>query len=88
VQDLLDSFSEPGNDSRLVSRKTAVGHGASEALFEVESGNREQPGADAPAAMKLAPNRDVQRVVPLMLAPAGAIAAAEKSAAELDQAFR
>ena len=57
------------------------------APFEVDSGNREQGRADADAAMKLAPDRDVQEIAALALARAGDTAAAEKLADELDKAF-
>jgi DNA-binding winged helix-turn-helix (wHTH) protein/tetratricopeptide (TPR) repeat protein len=72
---------------RYDAKETAAGYGASEALFAVEMGGPEQASADAAAAMKLAASRDVQRTVALTLARAGDIAAAEKSAAELDKAF-
>jgi hypothetical protein len=54
----------------------------------VESGNREQPLADAEATVKLAPNRHVQAMAALALARADDPAAAEKLAAELDKSFR
>ena len=57
------------------------------ALREVESGNRTQARADAAAAVKLAPNRDVQAMAALALARAGDTAGAEKLAAELDKTF-
>jgi hypothetical protein len=57
------------------------------ALREVEAGNREQARADADAALKLAPNRDVQAMAALALARAGDTAGAEKLAAELDKTF-
>jgi hypothetical protein len=53
----------------------------------VESGNREQARAEANAAVKLAPNRDVRAMAALALARAGDTAGAEKLAAELDKAF-
>jgi hypothetical protein len=56
-------------------------------LREVEAGNREQARAEANAALKLAPNRDVRAVGALALARAGDTAAAEKLAAELDKTF-
>ena len=52
-----------------------------------KSGNREQARADADAAMKLAPNRDVRAMAALALARAGDTAGAEKLAAELDKTF-
>ena len=53
----------------------------------MDSGNREQGRADAEAAMKLAPNRDVQEMAALALARAGDTATAEKLADELDKDF-
>jgi len=53
----------------------------------VESGNREQALAEARAALKLAPNRDVRAMAALALARAGNTAEAEKLAAELDKSF-
>jgi predicted Zn-dependent protease len=55
------------------------------ALREVESGDREQARAEAKAALKLAPNRDVRAMAALALARAGDTAAAEKLAVELDK---
>jgi len=60
---------------------------ASAALREVESGNHEQARAEAKAALKLAPNRDVRETAALALARAGDTAGAEKLATELDKAF-
>jgi len=57
------------------------------ALREAEAGNREQADAEATAAVKLAPNRDVRAIAALALARAGDTAGAEKLAAELDKAF-
>ena len=53
----------------------------------MEAGNREQARAEAKAAVKLAPNRDVRAIAALALARAGDTAAAEKLAAELDKTF-
>jgi len=69
------------------AKETAAGYQAEEALREVESGNREQARAEAKAALKLAPNRDVRAISALALARAGDTAGAEKLAAELDKAF-
>ena len=69
------------------AKETAAAYQAEAALREVESGNRERALADADAAMKLAPNRDVRTVAALALARAGDTAAAEKLAAELDKTF-
>jgi len=57
------------------------------ALREVESGDREQARAEAHAAVKLAPNRDVRVMAALALARAGDMVGAEKLAAELDKTF-
>jgi tRNA A-37 threonylcarbamoyl transferase component Bud32/tetratricopeptide (TPR) repeat protein len=69
------------------AKETAAGYQAVAALREVESGNREQARAEAKAAVKLAPNRDVRAIAALALARAGDTAGAEKLAAELDKAF-
>ena len=69
------------------AKETAASYQAALALFEVDSGNREQGRADADAAMKLAPDRDVQEMAALALARAGDTAASEKLAAELDKTF-
>ena len=69
------------------AKETAAEYQAAAALREVESGNREQARADADAAVKLAPNRDVQEMAALALARAGDTAGAEKLAAELDKTF-
>src|SRR5271165_2555879 len=63
------------------AKETAATYQAVAALREVESGNREQARADANAAMRLAPNRDVRAMA------AGDTAGAEKLAAELDKQF-
>ena len=69
------------------AKETAAVYQALAALREVESGNREQARADADAAMKLAPNRDVRTMAALALARAGDTAGAEKLTAELDKTF-
>jgi DNA-binding winged helix-turn-helix (wHTH) protein/tetratricopeptide (TPR) repeat protein len=69
------------------AKESAAAYQAAAALREVEAGNREQARAEAKAALKLAPNRDVQAIAALALARAGETAAAEKLAAELDKAF-
>jgi eukaryotic-like serine/threonine-protein kinase len=69
------------------AKETAAAYQAAAALREVEAGNREQARADANAALKLAPNRDVRSMAALALARAGDAAAAEKLAAELDKGF-
>jgi eukaryotic-like serine/threonine-protein kinase len=67
------------------AKETAAGYQAHAALREVESGNREQARADAQAAIKLAPNRDVLAMAALALARAGDTVAAGKLAVELDK---
>jgi eukaryotic-like serine/threonine-protein kinase len=69
------------------AKETAAAYQAGAALREVESGNREQARAEANAALKLAPNRDVRAIAALALARAGDTAGAEKLAAELDKTF-
>jgi serine/threonine protein kinase/tetratricopeptide (TPR) repeat protein len=69
------------------AKETAAGYQAEAALRDVESGNREQARAEAHAAVKLGPNRDVRAITALALARAGDTAAAEKLAAELDKTF-
>ena len=69
------------------ANETAAIYQAQAALREAEAGNREQARADAVAAGKLAPNRDVRYLTALAFARAGDADAAEKSAAELAAAF-
>ncbi len=69
------------------AKETAAGYQAEAALREVESGKREQARAEASAAVKLAPNRDVRAMAALALARAGDTLGAEKLAAELDKTF-
>jgi tetratricopeptide (TPR) repeat protein len=69
------------------ARESAASYQAAAALREVESGNREQARAEANAALKLAPNRDVRAIAALALARAGDTAGAEKLAAELDKTY-
>ena len=69
------------------AKESAAGYQAAAGLREVEAGNREQARAEARAALKLAPNRDVRAVAALALARAGDTAGAEKLAAELDKTF-
>ena len=69
------------------AKEAAAAYQAASALREVEAGNREQARAEAKAALKLAPNRDVRAVAALALARAGDTAATEKLAAELDKTF-
>jgi len=69
------------------AKETAAGYQAAAALRAVEAGNREQARAEANAALKLAPNRDVRAIAALALARAGDTAGAEKLAGELDKDF-
>ncbi len=69
------------------AKESAATYQAAAALREVEAGNMAQARADAEAALRLAPNRDVEAMATLALARAGDTARAEKLAAELDQAF-
>jgi len=69
------------------AHEDAAGYQLGAALREVEAGNREQTRAEAKAALKLAPNRDVRAVAALALARAGDTAGAEEMAVELDKAF-
>ncbi|MGD0414222.1 MAG: protein kinase [Terriglobales bacterium] len=69
------------------AKETAASYQAAAALREVESGNWQQARAEANAAVKLAPNRDVRAMAALALARAGDTAAAEKLATELDKTF-
>ncbi|MGA9805565.1 MAG: protein kinase [Terriglobales bacterium] len=68
------------------AKEAAAAYQAAAALREVE-GSRKQAVADANAAVKLAPNRDVRAIAALALARAGDTAEAERLAAELDKTF-
>jgi tetratricopeptide (TPR) repeat protein len=67
------------------AKETAAVYQADAALREVEAGNREQARAEAHAAMKLAPSRNVRTIAALALARAGDTEEAEKLTAELDK---
>ena len=69
------------------ANEAAAGYQAEAALHEVVMGNREQARTDANAAMRLAPNRDVQSMAALALARAGDTVGAEKLTIELDKTF-
>ena len=69
------------------ANESAASYQAAAALREVEAGDRQQARTEANAALKLAPNRDVQEIAALTLARAGDTAAAEKLAADLNRAF-
>ena len=75
------------SSERNDAKETAAGYQAELALFEVDTGNREQGLADVHAAMKLAPNFEVKEIAAVALARAGDTAAAEKLAGELDKNF-
>ena len=69
------------------AKESAAAYRVAAALREVESGNPKQARAEANAALKLAPNRDVRAIAALALARAGDTAGAEKLATELDKTF-
>ena len=69
------------------AKESAAAYQVLAALREVEAGNPEQARAEAHAALRLAPNRDVRAIAALALARAGDAAGADKLAAELDKAF-
>ncbi len=69
------------------AKETAATYQAAAALREAESGYGKEARSDADAALKLAPNRDVQAMAGLALARAGDTARAEKLAAELDKTY-
>jgi eukaryotic-like serine/threonine-protein kinase len=69
------------------AQETAAAYLAESALREAALGNREQARADSNAAVKLAPNRDVQAMTALALVRAGDEAGAQKLAANLDRTF-
>jgi tetratricopeptide (TPR) repeat protein len=68
-------------------QETAVAYQAEIALFEADSGNREQARTDANAAIKRSPTRNVQEMAALALARTGDTREAVKLAGELDNAF-
>jgi predicted Zn-dependent protease len=68
------------------AKETGAGYLAEAAVFEVDSGDPAQGLADAEAAMKMAPNRDVEKMEALALARAGDTKAAERLADQLDKA--
>jgi hypothetical protein len=67
------------------AKEAAATYQAAAALREAGSGMGELARADADAAMKLSPNRDVRAMTALTLAPAGDIARADKLVADLDK---
>jgi eukaryotic-like serine/threonine-protein kinase len=68
------------------AKEAAATYQAVAALREVQ-GNRKQAMADANAAVRLAPNRDVRAIAALTLARLGDTGPAENMAAELDKNF-
>ena len=69
------------------AKETAAAYQAAAALREVEAGYREQARAEAKAALKLGPNRDVRAMAALALARAGDTVGAERLVAELEKTF-
>jgi serine/threonine protein kinase len=69
------------------AKESAAIYLAAAALREVEFGNREQARADAKAAMKLAPNREVKQISALTFALSGDTSAAESLDGELDTSY-
>jgi eukaryotic-like serine/threonine-protein kinase len=69
------------------AKETASGYQAEAALREVESGDHEQARADAEAALKRAPDRDVRAIAALVFARTGNMPETEKLEAELDKTF-
>ncbi len=69
------------------TRENAAGYVAQRALLEAEVGHAQQARTDAAAALKLAPNRDVQAMASLALVRAGDIAGGQKLADQLDRNF-
>ena len=69
------------------AKEAAARYQAEAALREVEFGNRDLARTEANAAIKLAPNRDVEVMAGLALALAGDTTGVENLAAELDKTF-
>lgn len=68
-------------------KEAASAYQAEGALLDGASGNLKLARADANAALKLSPNRDVREMAALAMAQAGNTASAEKLAAGLDKDF-
>jgi DNA-binding winged helix-turn-helix (wHTH) protein/tetratricopeptide (TPR) repeat protein len=68
-------------------KEIAAAYQAEAAEIEADEGRREQAHADAIASMRLASNREVQRMAALALARSGDMPRAEKLAAGLDRDF-
>jgi ATP/maltotriose-dependent transcriptional regulator MalT len=69
------------------AQEAAALYQVSAALVEVEAGNRKEAYAEARAALKLAPGRDVRQLAALVFAHTADIGASEKIATELDKAY-
>jgi hypothetical protein len=69
------------------AKETAAAYQVKAALFEAEFGEGAESRAEAEAAIKLAPNRDVRMMAALALAQAGDTASAERLAVSLDKDF-
>jgi serine/threonine protein kinase/tetratricopeptide (TPR) repeat protein len=69
------------------AKETAAGYQVVSALREVEAGDRREAQAEANAAIKLPPNRDVRAMAALVLARSGDTDGAEKLLAELAKTF-
>ena len=76
-------------DSALhnIGKETAASYQAEGALLEAASGNLKLARADANAALKLTPDRNVREMAALAMAQAGDTVAAEKLAGGLDKDF-
>ncbi len=69
------------------AKETAAKYRATEAVFEMEVGDLAQARADIDAAIRLAKNRDVSEIAPLVMAGVGNTAAAAKLSTQLAQDF-
>ena len=69
------------------ANETAAKYRAAEALLEMEVGDLARARADLDAATKLATNRDVREMAPLVMAGTGNTAAAAKLSTQLAQDF-
>lgn len=72
---------------RKGARETAAAYMAQQSMLEADVGERERARTDARAALKAAPNRDVQAMASLALVRSGDIAAGEKLAERLNRNF-
>jgi eukaryotic-like serine/threonine-protein kinase len=69
------------------AKEAAARYWAMEALFEMEVGDLAQARTDLEVATKLAMNRDVRQIAPLVMAGIGNTAAAAKLSMELAEAY-